>query len=172
MWGRSVKWPILWDHHFYFSRRYFFYWAINSRALFHKYLFHLYKIMFRQISLGTFSAYLTLQALYCIIIIAGIAINCTLEVSKYNVTEGRENSKVVVCSFYLIWVSTCKKSGPYIKIQRKAQSKLYASNFPMWVGKFANSHLCARPSLKDHKSPSQQQQPLSLCCCRNSRWRL
>ena len=58
--------------------------------------------MFPQISLGTFSAYLTLQALYCIIIIAGIAINCTLEVSKYNVTEGRENSKVVVYSFYLI----------------------------------------------------------------------
>ena len=42
------------------------------------------------------------------------------------------------------------------KIQRKAQSKLHASNFPMWVGNFANSHLCEAP-LKDHiKAPAKQ----------------
>ena len=47
-----------------------------------------------------------------------------------------------------------KREIPIKKIQRKEQSKLHASNFPMWVGNFANSHLCEAP-LKDHKSPSQ-----------------
>ena len=74
--------------------------------------------MFPQISVGTFSAYLTLQALYCIIIIAGIAINCAIEVSTQRLCyicwyirhpEGRENSKLFFCSFCLIWVSASKK---------------------------------------------------------------
>ena len=109
--------------------------------------------MFPQISVGTFSAYLTLQALYCIIIIAGIAINCAIEVSTHYTafvlylliypSSGRAGKFKIVFLFILFNLSECQqKRGSYIKIQRKAQSKLYASNFPMWVGKFANSHLC------------------------------
>ena len=58
-------------------------------------------------------------------------------------SSGRAGKFNIVFLFVLFNLSECQqKRGSYIKIQRKAQSKLYASNFPMWVGKFANSHLC------------------------------
>ena len=91
---------------------------------------------------GTFSAYLTLQALYCIVIIAGIAINCHLDVSPCLMRVG---------------LAHIKRVCPQKRYKGKRNQSYMLQTFPCGLETLPTA-IYARPLWKTIKAPAKHRQ--------------